>query len=161
VCGVPSDAIVDGLQSSLPEVGRQEILHGRGDVTVVNDAYNANPDSMRAALTMFAAMKVEGRRFAVLGDMGELGDFAVACHEGVGTFLASLDLYRLICVGELARHIASAAIAAGFPESRVRCTLSRGEALNELETTLEPGDAVLCKASHSMELDRIAKGLLD
>ena len=157
--GLDLATIIAGLESSLPEVGRQEIVQGKNDVMIVNDAYNANPDSMRASLALFAAMDVPHKRYAVLGDMGELGDSAVACHEGIGRFVATLPLDRLICVGELAKSIASAAIAAGYPSEKVYTTENRGEALHDLETHLEPGDAVLVKASHFMELERIVRGL--
>lgn len=157
--GLDLATIIAGLESSLPEVGRQEIVQGKNDVMIVNDAYNANPDSMRASLALFAAMDVPHKRYAVLGDMGELGDSAVACHEGIGRFVATLPLDRLICVGELAKSIASAAIAAGYPSEKVYTTENRGEALHDLETHLEPGDAVLVKASHFMEFERIVRGL--
>lgn len=157
--GLDIHTIIQGLESSLPEVGRQEIVQGKNDVMIINDAYNANPDSMRASLALFAAMDVPHKRYAVLGDMGELGDGAVACHEGIGKFAATLPLDRLICVGDLAASIASAAIAAGFPKEKVYTTDNRGEALHDLETHLEPGDAVLVKASHFMELERIVRGL--
>lgn len=158
--GVKPDQIARGLKTSVPEAGRQEILAGKGDVTVINDAYNANPDSMRASLAMFSALNVKHKRYAVLGDMGELGDFAQACHEGVGRFVATQKIDHLICVGELASSIAEGAREAGFPAERIVSVATRGEALNELETHLEPGDAVLVKASHSMELERIVRGLL-
>ena len=157
--GLDLATIIDGLESSFPEVGRQEIVQGKNDVMIVNDAYKANPDSMRATLALFAAMDVPHKRYAVLGEMGELGDSAVACHEGIGRFVATLPLDRLICVGELAKSIASAAIAAGYPSEKVYTTENRGEALHDLETHLEPGDAVLVKASHFMELERIVRGL--
>ncbi len=159
-CHVPLEQIAIGLKASVPEVGRQEMLQGKGDVMVINDAYNANPDSMRASLAMFSALNVKHKRYAVLGDMGELGDFAKACHESVGQFAATQKLDQLICVGELARFIAEGARAAGFPSERITVVATRGEALNELELRLEPGDAVLVKASHSMELERIVRGLL-
>ncbi len=115
---------------------------------------------MRASLAMFSALNVKHKRYAVLGDMGELGSFAEACHEAVGTFAATQKLDYLICVGELARSIARGALEAGFPADHLVSVATRGEALNELDTHLEPGDAVLVKASHSMELERIVRGLL-
>lgn len=158
---IPEASIVEGLEAALPEVGRQHVATNRDGVVVVDDAYNANPDSMRASLRMFAAMKVEGKRYAVLGDMGELGSFAVACHKGIGTLVPELPIDCLICVGELAQNIASAALEAGMPEQRVVVSESRGSALAYLEERLEKGDAVLVKASHSMELDKLVKGLLN
>lgn len=157
--GLSLEAIVQALASSLPESGRQEVLVTRDGVTVVNDSYNANPDSMRAALRTFAAMDVGGRHVAVLGDMGELGDFAETCHRGVGRAAVCCD--RLICVGPLARFIAEGALESGMPASVVSTVDSVGEALALLEVELSPKDAVLVKASHFMGLGRIADGLVN
>ena len=160
-CGVPAAAIVAGLGASQAESGRQEVVRAESGITVVNDAYNANPDSMCASLALLCAMKVEGRRFAVLGDMGELGDYTQEGHEKAGSFVAASSVDYLLCVGELSRFIAEAALQGGFPKERVLQMPSREEALAYLKEHMAPGDAVLVKASHSMELDRIAKGLLN
>lgn len=159
--GVPSGNIVKGLESSLPEGGRQEVITCENGTVVINDAYNANPDSMKAALSMFCSMDVKGRRIAVLGDMGELGSFASAGHEGVGEFLSSLAIDRLVCVGSLSRLIAEAAVRKGFPSEAVSCVSSNEEVVSLLKNELVSGDAVLCKASHSMELDKVVKELID
>ena len=127
---------------------------------MVDDSYNANPDSMRASLAMFAAMSVAGKRVAVLGDMGELGDFAPAGHRGVGAFAAHADIDTLICVGELAHFIEEAALGAGMPSERVMHAFGVDEALSLIGSIVEPGDAVLVKASHFMEFDQIVKGLV-
>lgn len=148
------------LAKSQPEQGRQRIIRTQSDVTVVDDAYNANPDSMRASLATFAALDVQGRHIAVLGDMGELGAFAKECHERVGAIAGQSGLDCLICVGELSEHIALAATDAGMPYSSVRHVSSVEAALIELESLVEPGDAVLVKASHFMEFDRIVEGLV-
>jgi UDP-N-acetylmuramoyl-tripeptide--D-alanyl-D-alanine ligase len=100
------DAIVRALEGSQPVAGRQRVLQTAAGVTVVDDAYNANPDSMRASLAMFASMDVPGRRIAVLGDMGELGDYTEEGHASMGAFAASLPIAHLVCVGELSRTMA-------------------------------------------------------
>lgn len=161
VCGLSLQRIVKGLERSLPEVGRQEITTNAEGVCVINDAYNANPDSMRASLAMFSAFGVEGKRYAVLGDMGELGDYAQACHEGVGRAVAHSSVDYLICVGKLSQYIAQAAHDEGFPRDKISEVQSCGEALGVLEPILKKGDAVLVKASHSMGLERIVRGLLN
>ena len=97
----------------------------------------------------------------MLGDMGELGDFTQEGHEKAGSFVASSSLDCLLCVGELSRFIAQAAIRDGYPEQHVHQMPSREAALAYLKENMTSGDAVLVKASHSMELDRIAKGLLN
>ncbi|WP_165050616.1 MULTISPECIES: UDP-N-acetylmuramoyl-tripeptide--D-alanyl-D-alanine ligase [unclassified Adlercreutzia] len=155
------DAIAGALASSVPESGRQEVLAARGGFSIVNDAYNANPDSMRASLATFCALDVPGRRVAVLGDMGELGDFAPACHRGIGEVAAGLPLDLLICVGELSRGIAQGALDAGMDPARVMRADTVAEVLEELDVYLEKGDAVLVKASHFMGLTRVVEGLVD
>ncbi len=159
--GMTLTEVADALAKALPEAGRLEVLHARGGFTVVNDAYNANPDSMRASLRTFRALEVPGRHIAVLGDMGELGDFAPACHEGVGQAAAALSLDLLVCVGDLATHIADAAHAAGMDESRIVRAATIADVLGELDTCVEPGDAVLVKASRFMGLERVVEGLVN
>ncbi|MDO4290138.1 MAG: UDP-N-acetylmuramoyl-tripeptide--D-alanyl-D-alanine ligase [Eggerthellaceae bacterium] len=158
--GLSLDVVARALERSVPESGRQEVITARGGFTIVNDAYNANPDSMRASLSTFCALSVRGRRVAVLGDMGELGDFARACHEGIGRMAATLPLDMLICVGELSEHIAAAAEEAGMDESRVVRARTVADVLEVLDAYLEKDDAVLVKASHFMGLTRVVEGLV-
>lgn len=158
--GLDLETIATALGSSVPEPGRQEVVAARGGFTIVNDAYNASPDSMRASLSTFAATEFPGRRIAVLGDMGELGDFAEPCHRGVGAHAAAQSLDRLICVGDLAAFIAEGALEGGMDASRISRASNVADVLEELDALLEPGDAVLVKASHFMGLDRVVEGLV-
>ena len=96
----------------------------------------------------------------MLGDMGELGDFAEACHRGVGAHAAALSLDRLVCVGELSAFIAAGARDAGMDAARISRAATVADVLEELDTLLEPGDAVLVKASHFMGLTRVVEGLV-
>ena len=148
------------LAKAQPEKGRQRIIRTQAGTTIVDDAYNANPDSMRASLATFAALDVPGRHIAVLGDMGELGGFSRECHERVGIIAAHSNLDFLLCVGELSEHIALAATDDGMPYSAVRHVSTVDSALIELKSLVKPGDAVLVKASHFMEFDRIVEGLV-
>lgn len=157
--GMQLPEIARALANSLPEAGRQEILHSPDGTTIINDAYNANPTSMRAALKTLCAMRTTGRRIAVLGDMGELGSFARACHEGVGQSAADLPIDALVCVGELAAHIAQGARAGGMSPERVTHVPTLADAFDLLEGTLAADDIVLVKASHFMELNKLAEGL--
>ena len=159
--GMPLPEIAAALGAATAESGRQDVRRAAGGWLVIDDAYNASPDSMHAALATFDALPVEGRRFAVLGDMGELGDFAREAHERVGSFVAASRTDALVCIGNLARHIAEGARAAGFAADAIVEFPERDEALAYLQDTIAPGDAVLVKASHSMELDALAKGLLN
>lgn len=158
--GVTPEHIAAGLAGSVAEPGRQEVVVSEAGITVINDAYNANPDSMCASLALLQSMQVSGKRFAVLGDMGELGRFTEEGHRKAGAFATQADVDVLVCVGQLSRSIAAAAREAGMPQSNILETSSRDEALAFLKQQAASGDAVLVKASHSMELDRVAKGLL-
>ena len=162
------------LAAAKPEPGRQDILQSSDHVLsledaevripagiiVVDDSYNANPDSMRASLATFAALDVAGRRIAVLGDMGELGSFADDCHRRVGAYAARCGLDLLVCAGELSAGIAQSAVAAGMSQVDVVELDTAEEALAYLAPRLRAGDAVLVKASHFMEFDHIVKGLV-
>ena len=159
--GLSLEVIVEALGAAKPESGRQEMLTAREGFTVVNDAYNANPDSMRAALNTFAAMHVTGSRIAVLGDMGELGDFGPAGHREMGALAAALGIDRLVSVGDLGSLIAEAAEEGGMPEDRVFRTADAAGALEVVKGLVGPGDAVLVKASHSVGLERVVEGLVD
>ena len=144
--GMTIEEVACALGHAQPEAGRQEVLEAAGGFTVVNDAYNANPDSMRASLSTFAALDVSAARIAVLGDMGELGAFAEQLHGEVGAFAASCGLDRLVCVGELARTIAAFAERAGMPRNRIVCVPDGAAALADVRACVRPGDAVLVKA---------------
>ena len=159
--GMSLEACALALRGAEPEAGRQEVLLARGGFSVINDAYNANPDSMRASLATFSAMSVPGRKVAVLGDMGELGTFAKACHHGIGQYLATLALDRVICVGDLAQEIAEGALEAGADERKIVRANSLSEVLGDLDSWVESGDAVLVKASHFMGLERVVEGLIN
>lgn len=158
--GMEIDKIVAALKNVVAECGRQQVREARGGFTIVDDSYNANPDSMRAALTMFSAMEFGGRRVAVLGDMGELGQTAQACHEGIGQLAASLSLDLLICIGDLSAHISRIAVESGMDEIKVIHVSNVSDVLEELDTYLLPGDGVLVKASRFMGLERVVGGLV-
>ena len=158
--GMTLSQCAEALAAAQPERGRQQIARTASGVTVVDDSYNANPDSMKASLSTFAQMEVEGRRIAVLGDMLELGDFSRECHERVGAYAAEAGLDHLICVGELSSFIAQQAVRCGLDESAITRCASAEEALEALKPMLSAGDAVLAKASHSIGLDRVVEGLV-
>ena len=158
--GMSLTDVARALRASQPEAGRQEVLRAPGGFTVVDDAYNANPDSMRAALATFCALDVPGRRIAVLGDMGELGGRAEVAHRDVGAFAAGLPLDELVCTGLLSRLIAQGARSEGMPSSRIVECADGAAALARVREDVRAGDAVLVKASHFMELDEVARGLV-
>ncbi len=129
----------------------------RAGRTLVNDAYNANPISMDAAIETFAGETTgSGRRWLVLGGMLEMGDHAVAAHRDIGKAVARQAWQGLITVGELARHIAGGARDAGFPIEAIRECSDIDEAAGILRELVQPGDALLLKGSRSFNLEILA-----
>ena len=158
--GLTPDQIARGLAGAQAESGRQDVIHTPAGYTVIDDSYNANPDSMAASLDTFAALGVPGRRIAVLGDMGELGACSDEGHARVGRHAAHSGVDRLVCVGPHARLIAEAACKAGLPAAAVELVDDAAAALAALQGTLAAGDAVLVKASHSTGLEHVVNGLI-
>jgi UDP-N-acetylmuramoyl-tripeptide--D-alanyl-D-alanine ligase len=141
---------------------RGEIKPLASGAVILDDAYNANPASMRAALEALATLATlpGSRRIAVLGDMLELGADEDRWHRETGAAaLGRADV--LVCVGPRARGLAAGAIAAGFPEGQVRRVETAEEAAEALRGTLGKGDVVLFKASHSVGLERAVALLTD
>ncbi|MBR5163204.1 MAG: UDP-N-acetylmuramoyl-tripeptide--D-alanyl-D-alanine ligase [Schwartzia sp.] len=149
--GLSPGAMEAGLEAPAMS-GARFACEKRGDVTIINDAYNASPLSMSAAIRTMKEI-AEGRRVAVLGDMLELGDVAKAAHRRVGEELAKSGAAVLVTRGPLGEEIAAGAEAAGMTEV-YRCT-SHEEAAAKLKEILRPGDTVLFKGSHGMQMDKI------
>jgi UDP-N-acetylmuramoyl-tripeptide--D-alanyl-D-alanine ligase len=155
--GSPPEAIAARLSgATAASRWRMEVRRRADGVVVVNDAYNANPDSVRAGLQALSAMGRQGGRVAVLGEMLELGDASAAEHEAAGRLAAELGL-RVIAVGEGARPVEAGALAGGAEADWVP---DQDAARRLLDEGLRPGDVVLVKASRSIGLDRLAAGLL-
>ena len=160
--GLEMDQVAAALGEAGPRSPWRMELHDRSDgVTVINDSYNANPDSMRAALTTLAELGRAGRNtWAVLGDMLELGDLAPDEHAGIGKSAAELGLDHLIAVGEHGPQMVSAAVAAGFPSERAIAVADKTDAVALVTAGLRAGDVVLVKASRGLALDTVADDIL-
>ncbi|MFI1826798.1 UDP-N-acetylmuramoyl-tripeptide--D-alanyl-D-alanine ligase [Streptomyces sp. NPDC020412] len=163
---------VDEIASALSEAGnlsrwRMEVTERPDGVTIVNDAYNANPESMRAALRALAAMGKDarsrgGRTWAVLGLMAELGDEALAEHDAVGRLAVRLNVSKLVAVGgrEASWLQLGAYNEGSWGEESVHVSDAEA-AVDLLRRELRPGDVVLVKASRSVGLERLAQTLVD
>ncbi|MCW2778925.1 MAG: UDP-N-acetylmuramoylalanyl-D-glutamyl-2,6-diaminopimelate/D-alanyl-D-alanyl ligase [Frankiales bacterium] len=142
---------------------RMEVAERSDGVTVVNDAYNANPDSMRAALKTLAVMsRAKTRRtWAVLGPMAELGEDSRQAHMDLGRFLVRLDPTALVVVGKEAGGIYAGAVLEGSWGGESVHVDDADEALALLRAGVRPGDVVLVKASRSAGLEKVAAALLE
>jgi UDP-N-acetylmuramoyl-tripeptide--D-alanyl-D-alanine ligase len=148
-----------GLKEAIVSPWRMEVIAGRGGVTVVNDAYNANPSSMAAALKAARWMAGDGRCLVVLGEMAELGTASTREHERIGELIARLGIDAVVTVGSSANVIAVGATREGVDPSRVTATDSVDEAIETVRAQVLPGDVVLVKGSRVAGLERVAEAL--
>ena len=155
--GLTAEEIAAGVLHFAPTKMRMNILHRGDDVTILNDTYNANPQSMRAAVEVLSDARGEFKA-AVLGDMFELGPLAPALHAGIGEYLAKAGIPCLVAVGQLAKHIYDAAKAAGVPECRY-CE-DKEQAKKVLGDLVRPHATILVKASRGMALEELVDYLL-
>ncbi len=159
-CGLTMDEIARGLEAvKLP--GARMQVRRVGGAWIINDAYNANPDSMKAALNALKEFPGAARRIAVLGSMGELGAHATELHFLTGEYAAALPVDDLIAVGPHAEAYARGALAGGLAASRVFTALDAEEATAALRPLLREGDAVLVKGSHFMGLEKLVEAIAE
>jgi UDP-N-acetylmuramoyl-tripeptide--D-alanyl-D-alanine ligase len=165
-CGMTVADVAHALAAVTPvSRWRMELSERADGVLVINDAYNANPESMRAALETLAqvgaARSAGARTFAVLGHMAELGDEGPMQHEEVGRLVARLGIDRVLAVGEVARPIALAAALESSWSGEAVEVPDVDDAVNLLRSELRPGDVVLVKASRAASLERVAQAIAD
>jgi UDP-N-acetylmuramoyl-tripeptide--D-alanyl-D-alanine ligase len=153
------EAIIAALSRAHAPEMRLQIEKVQG-LTLINDAYNANPASTRAALETLAALPAEKRRIAVLGDMRELGPQTDHYHKETGTFAAHSNLDVLICVGPNAKLIAQAAQEAGMPSQNIHQFPDSPAAVRSVPRTLRKGDLVLFKASRTVQLETVVNAVI-
>ncbi len=168
--GLSLDAVADGLSAAVARSRWRMEVHQRADgVTVINDAYNSNPESVRAAIDALAHLAQGGRGFAVLGHMAELGDSSRASHEDIGEYAARVSgsaeypgsgLAGLIAVGEEATPLLAGARRVRSWPGEALAVPDGAAALDVLANRLKPGDVVLVKASRAAHLEGVAAELL-
>jgi UDP-N-acetylmuramoyl-tripeptide--D-alanyl-D-alanine ligase len=160
--GMPIARVAELLSAATPRSRwRMEVATTPDGVTVVNDAYNANPESMRAALRSLAAMAHGGRSFAVLGEMRELGADSIAEHDEIGRLAVRLDISKTIAVGQGARALYLGAAQEGSWNDEAVWVPDASAAVAVVREHVQPGDVVLVKASRSVGLEEVANALLE
>lgn len=162
--GLSPKQAADGLSRVTLSGMRMDVVDATingGTVTIVNDVYNANPDSTCAALQALEEITAGTRRsVAVLGDMLELGTGNVEGHRRVGAAAVRHQVAHLVTVGELSRETAQGAYMSGGMPGGVVCCQNNAEALDVLRGVIRPGDVLLVKGSRGMHMEQIIKGLL-
>ena len=160
--GVDLQTVAVQLSTATPRSKwRMEVLETSDGVTVINDAYNANPESMRAALKSLVGMSRGRKTWAVLGEMRELGAASVEEHDAIGRLAVRLDVSKLISVGSGARPIHMGAAHEGSWGDESVYVETVDEAIAMVRDEVQPGDVILVKASRSIGLERVAASLLD
>jgi len=152
--GIPMERAIPAIEAvPRAERWRMEVLQPGGGITVINDAYNASPDSTAAALKTLAQIREPGQRtVAVLGEMAELGDYAQDEHDRIGRLVVRLNIAKLVVVGERARHIHAAAGLEGSWDGESVFVPDLDAAYDLLREQLRAGDVVLVKSSKSAGL---------
>jgi UDP-N-acetylmuramoyl-tripeptide--D-alanyl-D-alanine ligase len=161
--GMPAEGIAEALSAAETlSSWRMEVRDRADGVTIVNDAYNANPESMRAALRALVAIGRGRRTWAVLGEMAELGDDSLTEHDAVGRLAVRLNVNKLVAVGgrEAGWLDMGAKNEGSWGEESVHVSDAQA-AVDLLRSQLRPGDVVLVKASRSVGLERVALSLLE
>ena len=151
--GVPQDAVMRGLESFAPVNGRLQRKTARCGALVIDDTYNANPDSVRAAIDVLAGTAAP--RILVLGDMGEVGNEGPKFHEEVGAYAKVRGIEQLFALGELAQHAASAF------GPRAQHFAAIEELKNEILMVASPGATILVKGSRFMKMERVVQYLVN
>lgn len=159
--GVPLPVVVESLESvTLAERWRMQVMGGRDGITVINDAYNASPDSMAAALKTLAQVQAPGTRtIAVLGEMSELGEYSGEEHDRIGLLAVRLGISQLVVVGQGARRLHITAINEGSWDGESAFVETADEAFDLVTSMAQPGDTVLVKSSNAAGLRHLGDRL--
>ncbi|MDR0308434.1 MAG: UDP-N-acetylmuramoyl-tripeptide--D-alanyl-D-alanine ligase [Coriobacteriales bacterium] len=157
--GLSVAAIQAGLQSTQALSMRQQLIMLNDGTRVISDCYNANPDSMRAALSTLQSIKDDSLHIAVLGDMLELGPTENDLHFQIGEYVAQTGVHFLLTIGSRALGIAEGAISAGMSADQVFSTTEKIDAFGQLLPHLQARPVILIKASRSMSLDSLVECL--
>ena len=152
------DQIVEGILRFVPTRMRMNILYRGDGIVILDDTYNANPQSMRAAISVLADSR-SAWKLAVLGDMFELGPYSPALHTGVGEYLGKRKIDCLVAVGDQARYLAEGAQSAGM--TAVYPCADKKAARELLPGLIRPDSTILVKASRGMRMEELVDQLLE
>jgi UDP-N-acetylmuramoyl-tripeptide--D-alanyl-D-alanine ligase len=156
---IPAQAIARGLEKFNPVPGRMNVIRTRGGFCVVDDTYNANPGSMRAAIEALKEMRGKHRGLLVLGDMYELGEHSAAMHQKVGGWAAESGAAMIFAAGDFARSVAAGAMEAGMAREKI-VTGTREQIIKALSKRVRSGDWVLVKGSRAMAMETVASAIV-
>jgi UDP-N-acetylmuramoyl-tripeptide--D-alanyl-D-alanine ligase len=154
-CGISPESIRQGLTMFEAVSGRMEIIRLKNGAYLINDAYNANPASVREALLTLKDLKNAHNAFVFLGDMLELGEAAREMHRRVGMLLATIGVTAVFLQGDFADVTAAGALAGGLSDEQIFFLRDVEESIAHLKRQWRKGDWILVKGSRRMKMDRI------
>lgn len=157
--GLSSSQLYDGLASFKPSKMRMEIFMGKQNIKIINDAYNANPDSVMAAISALTSMEAPGRKVCILGDMFELGAYSKEGHEKVGEFAAESKMDLIIAVGQMSCAIINGASKSKGGSIELHSFSTNQEVIDNLKNILKSNDIILIKGSRGMHMESIVESL--
>jgi UDP-N-acetylmuramoyl-tripeptide--D-alanyl-D-alanine ligase len=158
----PLAGIAEGLKRFKGMKGRFMISHFSKDITLVDDTYNANPSSLRAAMDTVRELAADASRVIVgLGEMLELGNETVTAHLEAGHMVAELDPSFFMAIGEHARYMIEGAVSKGFPSDKAVLINGHEEMARKIENVMRPGDIILLKGSRKMQLEKVVEVLTE
>jgi UDP-N-acetylmuramoyl-tripeptide--D-alanyl-D-alanine ligase len=149
----------EGLKNFTNLSLRQEVVKVGDNITLINDAYNANPVSMQLAINTFLKLKGSARGIVVLGDMLELGVESITLHRQLGEQVAQSDIRYLLLMGEYASKVREGAIAGGLPPEHIFIGKEHKDLNYFLDGLLSQGDWILVKGSRKMEMEKVIKSI--
>ena len=159
LCGISPEEIKRGLEGFSPVAGRLNIKYTGGGITIIDDTYNANPGSMKAALLSLSGIKKGKRPVFIMGDMLELGEKSKAFHSEIGAFAFKCGVIKLYLTGNFKESVKEGAIKAGMPEKDIM-TGDKEELVEILRNDIQPTDKVLVKGSRGMRMETVVDALL-
>jgi UDP-N-acetylmuramoyl-tripeptide--D-alanyl-D-alanine ligase len=154
-CGLEISVVAEGLENYRGIAGRMSKKSLHRNITLIDDSYNANPQSMNAAIKSLADLRGKGRAIAVLGEMAELGSEAEVAHRDTGKQVFNAGITMLLTVGDGARNIAEGAVSAGMPIQDVHCCGTHEAAVSILTSSQREGDWILVKGSRASQMEKV------
>ncbi|MHB1392280.1 MAG: UDP-N-acetylmuramoyl-tripeptide--D-alanyl-D-alanine ligase [Clostridia bacterium] len=153
--GMKAEDIRKGLLSFKPSKMRMDIINTKGGVKIINDAYNANPESLKAAIDVLQSLKSGGRSVCITGDMLELGDVSEEEHYNIGAYAAAIGVDIIAAVGNFSEAVKRGAEASGMDSKNIYAFPVKKEAALLMDKIIKPGDVVLVKGSRAIKMEYI------
>jgi len=157
---IPAEMIIEGIAEFIPGKMRMNIISQNG-IKIINDTYNASPQSMEAAINVLKDIGGNNRTIAILGDMLEMGEWAAQAHVDIGRYAVSKGIDYIITAGQSGKYIARGALNSGMPDEKIFSFDTNSEVKEFVSGFVRQGDIVLVKGSRGMKMEKIVDRLLE